>query len=419
MTAPDLSLPSAAAPRVAPHGAACSVLIVDDSRTQRQHAVRLCHDLGVGRVLEACHGRQALEMIAAMVPQPSLAIVDLEMPEMDGIELIEALQQQGLRIPIVLLSGHGDALLDSVQSLGTSVVRGLHKPLKSSDLQAVLEQVLSPSAPLPERRRAPRMPIDAAMLEQAIREGGITPHFQPKADTRTGMLRGVEALARWNHPVLGMVPPDQFIPLAERVGLIHALTLSMMDRSFLQCSAWQSRGMRLTLSINLSPQLLASPDIVNEICARQMRYGLAPSQLMLEVTEGSMVESCSAAHSALVRLRLKGFGLSIDDYGTGFSSLQQLSRIPFTELKIDRSFVHGAHHRKSLRVILESALDLARRLNLSTVAEGVEHLEDWRLLQDFGCTSAQGWLIAKAMPGEDLPTWNRSHRTRLDALRLP
>ncbi|ADX47359.1 response regulator receiver modulated diguanylate phosphodiesterase [Paracidovorax avenae ATCC 19860] len=410
MNAPDPSLPSAAA---------CSVLVVDDSTPQRQHAVRLCHDLGIGQVLEACHGRHALEVIAAMDPQPSLVVVDLEMPEMDGIELIEALQQQGLRIPILLLSAHGDALLDSVQSLGTSVVRGLHKPLASGDLQAVLEEVLSPSAPAADRRRAPRMPIDAAMLEQAIREGGITPHFQPKADTRTGMLRGVEALARWNHPVLGMVPPDEFIPLAESAGLIHALTLSMMERSFLQCAAWQSRGMRLTLSINLSPQLLALPDIVNEICARQLRYGLAPSQLMLEVTEGSMVETSSAAHSALVRLRLKGFGLSIDDYGTGFSSLQQLSRIPFSELKIDRSFVHGAHRRKSLRVILESALDLARRLNLSTVAEGVEHLEDWRLLQDFGCTSAQGWLIAKAMPGEDLPTWNRTHRTRLDALRLP
>ncbi|MDA8450438.1 EAL domain-containing protein [Acidovorax sp. NCPPB 3859] len=410
MNAPDPSLPSAAA---------CSVLVVDDSTPQRQHAVRLCHDLGIGQVLEACHGRHALEVIAAMDPQPSLVVVDLEMPEMDGIELIEALHQQGLRTPILLLSAHGDALLDSVQSLGTSVVRGLHKPLASGDLQAVLEEVLSPSAPAAERRRAPRMPIDAAMLEQAIREGGITPHFQPKADTRTGMLRGVEALARWNHPVLGMVPPDEFIPLAESAGLIHALTLSMMERSFLQCAAWQSRGMRLTLSINLSPQLLALPDIVNEICARQLRYGLAPSQLMLEVTEGSMVETSSAAHSALVRLRLKGFGLSIDDYGTGFSSLQQLSRIPFSELKIDRSFVHGAHRRKSLRVILESALDLARRLNLSTVAEGVEHLEDWRLLQDFGCTSAQGWLIAKAMPGEDLPTWNRTHRTRLDALRLP
>lgn len=410
MNAPDPSLPSAAA---------CSVLVVDDSTPQRQHAVRLCHDLGIGQVLEARHGRHALEVIAAMDPQPSLVVVDLEMPEMDGIELIEALQQQGLRIPILLLSAHGDALLDSVQSLGTSVVRGLHKPLASGDLQAVLEEVLSPSAPAADRRRAPRMPIDAAMLEQAIREGGITPHFQPKADTRTGMLRGVEALARWNHPVLGMVPPDEFIPLAESAGLIHALTLSMMERSFLQCAAWQSRGMRLTLSINLSPQLLALPDIVNEICARQLRYGLAPSQLMLEVTEGSMVETSSAAHSALVRLRLKGFGLSIDDYGTGFSSLQQLSRIPFSELKIDRSFVHGAHRRKSLRVILESALDLARRLNLSTVAEGVEHLEDWRLLQDFGCTSAQGWLIAKAMPGEDLPTWNRTHRTRLDALRLP
>lgn len=402
-----------------PPAAARSILVVDDSAVQRQHAVRLCLELGASEVHEARHGREALEVLNTLDALPNLIIVDLEMPEMDGIELIETLQQRGLRIPIVLLSGHGDALLDSVQSMETSVVRGLSKPLERNDLQDILREVLAPSAPVVERRRAPRMPIDPRMLEEALRTGGIVPHFQPKVDTRTGLLRGVEALARWQHPVLGMVPPDEFVPMAERAGLIHGLTRTMVEQSFAQCAAWQSRGMRLTLAINMSPQLLANPDIVAELCEQQARHGLPPSQVMLEVTEGSMVETSSAAHAALVRLRLRGFGLSIDDYGTGFSSMQQLSRIPFTELKIDRSFVHGAHRRKSLRVILESALELARRLNLSTVAEGVEHMEDWRLLQDFGCTTAQGWLIAKAMPAQDLPAWNRAHGARLAALRAP
>lgn len=404
----------------APSAPALSVLVVDDSAVQRQHAIRLCMELGAWEVHEACHGREALEVLAALAARerlPNLILADLEMPEMDGIELIEALQQQGLRIPIALLSGHGDALLDSVQSMETSVVRGLRKPLERGDLRDTLREVLAPHAPVAERRSAPRLPIDPSMLREALRTGGIVPHFQPKVDTRTGLLRGVEALARWQHPVLGMVPPDEFIPMAEREGLIHDLTRTMVEQSFAQCAAWQSRGMRLTLAINMSPQLLAHPAIVAELCAQQARHGLPPSQVTLEVTEGSMVETSSAAHGALVRLRLRGFGLSIDDYGTGFSSMQQLSRIPFTELKIDRSFVHGAHRRKSLRVILESALELARRLDLTTVAEGVEHMEDWRLLQDFGCTTAQGWLIAKAMPAQDLPAWNRAHGARLAALR--
>jgi EAL domain-containing protein (putative c-di-GMP-specific phosphodiesterase class I) len=116
-------------------------------------------------------------------------------------------------------------------------------------------------------------------------------------------------------------------------------------------------------------------------------------------------------------MRLKGFGLSIDDYGTGFSSMQQLARIPFTELKIDRSFVNGANQRKNLRVILQSALDMARRLELVTVAEGIETMEDWRLLQEFGCMMGQGYLIAKPMPAAALPSWLKSHNSRLNELR--
>ncbi len=397
-----------------------SVLVVDDSALQRQHVARLCMALGVGQVVEAAHGLAALEQLSLLDAPPDLLIIALEMPAMDGIELVEALQLRGVRSPVVLLSSRDDALIDSVQSLGHGVKRGLRKPLARDDLRDVLRECLAaPQAGAESGRGRPPSSICAQVLEQAILTRQIVPHFQPKIDTNTGILRGVEALARWHDPERGTVPPDEFIAVAERESLIHALTLSVVDQSFAQCALWQSRGMRLTMAVNISPELLTRPDLVAEVCALQQQHGLDPSQITLEITESTAVESQGAAHAVLVRFRLKGFGLSIDDYGTGFSSMQQLSRIPFTELKIDRSFVHGAHRRRSLRVILESALDMARRLNLATVAEGVETLEDWRLLQSFGCTSAQGWFIAKAMPGSALPAWNKGHGARLPELRLP
>jgi EAL domain-containing protein (putative c-di-GMP-specific phosphodiesterase class I) len=146
-------------------------------------------------------------------------------------------------------------------------------------------------------------------------------------------------------------------------------------------------------------------------------HGLPPDTIVFEITESSLVAQPGVALSVLARLRLKGFGLSIDDYGTGFSSMRQLARIPFTELKIDRSFVRGASQRDSLQVILHSAVDMANQLGLTSVAEGVETIEEWRLLQRYGCTLAQGWLIAKAMPGEEIGPWVKQHRTRLQELR--
>jgi EAL domain-containing protein (putative c-di-GMP-specific phosphodiesterase class I) len=214
-----------------------------------------------------------------------------------------------------------------------------------------------------------------------------------------------------------LVSPDRFIAQAEQQGLIHALTLSMVEQVAHQAAIWNAHGLELSIAVNISAQLLDSPNIVREISALLERYALPPRQIILEITEGTVATHLGAALATLARMRLKGFGLSIDDYGTGFSSMQQLARIPFTELKIDRSFVHGAHQRQNLRVILQSALDLARRLELITVAEGIETMEDWRLLQEFGCMMGQGYLIAKPMPSATLPQWLKSHNPRLSELR--
>ncbi len=402
-----------------------SVLLIEDSTVQRQHAAELCRELGFTAIHEAGDGVEALRILAQLPAAPGLLLLDLEMPGMDGIELLEQLRQREVKLPIVLVSSREKVLLDAVWAmgcdLGLQVLAALHKPLQPEALRAALALIqpaaATPPLPLPRAVSArSALALNAAMLSAALVAGDIFVHYQPKVDIRTGIVRGVEALARWRHAELGLVPPDQFVALAEREGLILPLTLQVMTQAFQQAERWNQRGLRLSMAVNLSSRVLDQPAIVQQISDLATTCSLRSDQIVLELTEGAVVSPLGPSLSVLMRLRLRGFGLSIDDYGTGFSSMQQLARIPFTELKIDRSFVHGAHSRHSLRVILRSALELARQLDLVCVAEGIETLEDWQLLQEFGCTAGQGWLIAKPMAGEALQGWLKDHRKSLQTL---
>jgi EAL domain-containing protein (putative c-di-GMP-specific phosphodiesterase class I)/AmiR/NasT family two-component response regulator len=397
-----------------------SVLVVDDSAVQREHAVVLCRALGVQSIYEAGDGHEALALLTMLVLPPSIMVVDLEMPGLDGVELLEQLRRRGIEIPIILASSRERAIIDTVQilgeDLGLRVVASLSKPLTATALRRAFSRYQKVNAPRSATRQS-RFPIETDALIAAIDARQIEVHYQPKVDIRTGIVRGVEALARWSIPAMGSIPPEQFITLAERDGLIGPLTTCVVEQAFEQAAQWKEHGVQMSMAVNLSPRLLGRSEIVQEIADLADEHGLVPNHVMLEITEGSLVANLGPALSVLARLRLKGFGLSIDDFGTGFSSMQQLARIPFSELKIDRSFVHGAHRRKILRVILASALDMARQLELASVAEGVEDLEDWLLLQELGCTMGQGWLIAKAMPANELIPWMKANRTRLDGLR--
>ncbi len=398
-----------------------SLLVIDDSPVQRNYAVALARELGIASIYEAADGAEALRLLDMLSLPPELMLIDLEMPGMDGVQFIEALHGRQSQIPFIVASSRELALLESVEAMARAldlqVLASLRKPFKLEDLRGGLQNWRgTPGNPRP--RGAP-LPVEAACLAQAIAQGGLSVHYQPKVDVRSGLLRGVEALARWQHPQLGWVPPDQFIPLAERTGQIHALTLAITGQALAQAARWTARGMPLSVAINLSPLLLDRPALVQEIEALVLSHGLQPQQVVLELTESSLPACLGTSLALLARLRLRGFGLSLDDFGTGFSSLLQLARVPFTELKVDRSFVNGASRRKHQRVVLESALDIAHRLDMVSVAEGVETLEDWRLLQELGCTVVQGWLIGKAMPGDALVDWRREHRHRLPQLRAP
>ncbi|CAM3572277.1 Two-component response regulator [Bordetella sputigena] len=413
---------------VAPLGVA-SVLIVDDSAVHRMHIALLCRALGIDPVHEASGGAAALLLLEQLSPPPSVMVVDIQMPGMDCIELLEQLLIRDVMPDLVIASGRESAMIDSVVSvaagMGFHVLAGLEKPLTLAGLSDALDMrgVRGPGArpaggaAADERDGGAHIP--PSMLEAALRDGQIRVHYQPKADMRTGLIRGVEGLARWSHPELGDIAPRRFVPLAERYGLIHPLTFTVMEHALAQVSRWSRRGLRLSLAVNLSPLLLDWPGLANAILEVVERFQVPPGQLVFEITESSLVDADSGARGLLARLRLRGFGLSIDDYGTGFSSMQQLTRVPFTELKIDRSFVHGANGRKQLRTILGAAIDMASEMGMTTTAEGIETLEDWRLVQRLGCALGQGYFIARAMPGEHIPSWLKTHRARLPLLRAP
>lgn len=396
-----------------------SVLIVDDSAVQRSVAASLCRELGMACVYEAGNGQEALAVLDGLALQPKLLIVDLEMPTMDGLELLEHLRKRRVALPIIVASSRERALINSVRGLGSAlglrILGTLQKPLTLQKLTETLGSGIDEDAGAKSAKQIAL--VDPEALRAGMERGELIVHYQPQVELATGYVRRVEALVRWQHPSLGLVLPGRFIPVAEQHGLIHQLTLQVINQALLQVSLWKADGIDVSVAVNLSPLLLDRAELVEEISGLPQCHGIAPDHVMLEVTESSLLRDFAVALGVLTRFRLKGFGLSLDDYGTGFSSMQQLARIPFTELKIDHSFVHGAHARDSLKVLLRSAIDLAAELEIETVAEGVESLEDWRLLQEHQCTLAQGWLLAKAMPGEHFEGWLKGHLARRPELR--
>ncbi len=244
--------------------------------------------------------------------------------------------------------------------------------------------------------------VSVAAIREAIDGGEIGPWFQPQVELGNGKPVAVEALARWRRADGRIVRPQHFIPLIEREGLVGELTDHMLVQACRWKHYWDQRGLRLNLAINVSPQTLADESAADRFQDMVRKQGVEPNEVVLEITESSVMADAARGLGVLARLRLKGFGLSIDDFGTGYSSLAQLSQIPFTELKIDQGFVSGAPSQPRKRAVIEASLDLARKLDLDVVAEGVETVEEWQMLAELGCGLAQGNLIAQPVPGNEL-----------------
>lgn len=396
------------------------VLAIDDEVFQLKLLMVQITQLGRTRVQPSRNARDALAILQEDPAAFDVITCDLQMPDMDGIEFVRHLAQTGFTGSLVLISGEDPRILQTAERLAQAhslrLLGALHKPVTPEQLSVVMTAARSEAV---VRQRVARPEYGADEVARAISERQLVNHYQPKVELATGQVIGVETLVRWQHPRDGLVYPDQFIAVAEQHGLIDNLTravLAGLTGALQQARRWQDSHWPLQVAVNVSMDNLVDHSLPDFIAREVAAAGVPPSRLVLEVTESRMMTDRLITLDVLTRLRLKRVGISIDDFGTGHSSLAQLREIPFDELKIDRSFVHGAAAQEGLRAIVLPTLDMARQLGIKTVAEGVEDEADWHFLRDCGCDLAQGYFIARPMPAEQMDDWRADWERRYPAL---
>lgn len=343
-----------------------------------------------------------------------VVVIDLLMPQLDGIELIRFLSDTGCESSIILISGFDTQVLYSAVELakaqGLDVIGSLTKPLRMRQLEELLDRA---TRRLPRKLELQPSGPTTADLQRALDQQELSVAFQPKVDLSTNQVVGLEALARWTHPEMGEISPAAFIPIAEESELIDDVTQFVLFETLRQSQGWLKQGLLREVAVNISPQMLCNLDIPEVIVTSLREHGLSVSHLVLEVTETALMRELVKSLEVLTRLRMKGIRLAIDDFGTGYSTMQQLQRYPFTELKIDRSFVQRLETDDECRAIVDTTIELARRLKMTTVAEGVETEAAIRYLSQQGCHLAQGYFIAKPMQPQDFEPWLLRRRGQL------
>ena len=383
-------------------------LVAEDHDFQRRMLVRMLDRLGASAVHEASDGHGALEILQDRSRPVDIVISDLEMPGMDGMEFVRHLGENGVRVSIILASALERKILGSIATMseayGINLLGVVEKPITPGKLEPLIRRHKSTSVQWSRPKKAgPTFTLED--IAAGLRNDEFEPFFQPKVELATGRVKGAEALARWRHPQHGVIAPHAFIGMLEDNDLIDELAWVMLRKAAAVCSSWHAAGLEATVSVNLSLKSLTDIQMSGRVIELVGSQNLDPRYMVLELTESAATTDVGKALENLARLRMKGFGLSIDDYGTGYSSMQQLTRIAFTELKIDQSFVTNAARQESARVILESSIDMARKLNIQAVAEGVETQADWNLLRQLGCGLAQGYFIAKPMEASAYLKW--------------
>ena len=386
-----------------------SAMVLEDHDFQRKVGVQVLKHCGATTVLEAADGSKALDLILAAEEPVDLLVCDLNMPGMDGLAFLRHLAERRGTSSVILASALDPAIIRAAEimarSYGLRILGIVEKPLSRAKLQPLILRHFSQYR-LVSRPALDPMPLDEIIM--GIERRQFEPFFQPKVSIRTGALVGVEALMRWRHPERGLIPPGAFIPVMEVNGLVTPVTFTLIEDSLAFRRQWSAAGLDVPIAINISVESLADTALPDRMVSLVAAAKFTPSCLTLEVTETVAMTDLGHSLETLARLRMNGFHLSIDDYGTGFSSMQQLTRLPLSELKIDQAFITGAAQEPILETLVETSVLMAKRLNLKTVAEGVETSDDWDLVARLGCDAAQGYFIARPMPGGELVSWHKT-----------
>lgn len=358
---------------------------------------------GGAAIVQEWQVANTLERVAALaIPAPLAIVLDLEAPGIVATEVLDLLAQLKVQSRIVLLTGGDLRALSDAQRLaataGLEVAGTLERPLSMNALSRLLARHAPASAP-----------IGADELQCALRTEELLLHYQPIL-TRSGerwRASGAEALVRWQHPDRGLLYPGQFLKLAEKAGLLTELTDFVIASAARQAGAWESSGLTLNVAINLAPSLVRDAGFVERFMGVLREYDVSPEHVTLEVIEAASLQDRELAHDVLTRLRMGGVSLSLDDFGTGYSSLTELCRLPYNEIKIDRTLIHDVPDSREASTIASAIVDLAHRLSMRVCAEGVETHEAFEFLQAAACDSVQGVLFAPPMSAADVERFAR------------
>jgi len=375
-----------------------SVLIVDDDPIVRSIVEAGFENHSVGNIHTAVDGQNALDILD-QDPGIDFIFCDLNMPNMDGLQFLRHVADRDFKGEIGIVSGEDQVIIQSAELMaakyGLTIKGTLRKPVDFAKINGLLNSSggSNVAETLAKAEEFTRNDLVFALVNKDIK-----PYFQPKICTKTQKLAGAEALARWEHPDLGFIPPASFIPVAENEGLIHTLTGAIIKQSVAVVADWSQYCPDLKIAINLSGEMLTDlqlPDQMLKVCAAA---GVDPAQIVLEVTESRVLSSSAMPIEVLARLRMNRFELSVDDFGTGYSNIDRLREFPFTELKIDQSFIRNAGNDDFARKCVLASVDIGRALGLRIVAEGVETAEDYAFVQGLDIDQIQGFYFSKPLP---------------------
>lgn len=394
------------------------ILVLEDHAFQRSVAVNMLQGLGCREVLEASDGAQALALLDE-VGSVDIALCDLQMEGMDGLEFLQRVGASGqVRSVIISSSLSADlrrAVHQMVALLGLHLLGDVGKPLHAQVLAELLEKFvnrqISPAQPV----RTTTLASEAA-VRHALAEGQLHAWYQPKFNLQSGEVCGVEVLCRWLHPTRGLISPALFVPVLERCGLLDEMLFAQIDQALRVQHSARAQGFVLNMAFNLQTVQLANAQLTSTLKSLLAEHKTCGSSLTFELTESGLLEAPATSLESLVRLRIMGCRLSIDDFGAGFSSLQRLCQLPFNEIKLDADFIRNLAHEPRCRAAISSTLALGEALGMSVVIEGIETDAQRRELLALGCTKGQGYWYARPMAGADLLNWlqRRNHGKNAD-----